>query len=654
VDDDAKVYLNGNLIGQTPLNVWNCQSSGPLKCNFLLPSFPISTTNSSLFLNGINTLSVEVTNRWGVLMGLNISGFVTTQGIGSLDRQICCDSTGDIGGFKWNDLNGDGIWQTGEPKLPNWTIHLSNGMAATTDDYGYYFFTSVPSGSYTVTETTQTGWVQTYPQAPGSYNVTLTGNQTIGDLNFGNRQDSIDVGSICGYKFNDVNGNCVMDSTEQGLPGWTINMSGSGTFSTTTDANGYYCFDSLTSGTYTVSEQLQGGWTQTCPAPPGTYELNFDATQSISGIIFGNKQDTIPPNDCCDSLGIGPDNDTQSQFFGHQYFIDNQLDPPSDICSVRVTIDHQPNVWGDVSGGDVFTEQGFQSTAFGIPYELVILNPPAHDWVSFYYGMNWNNTGSYFVTLSVIHCNGDSCMYYDTLTPYPVPQISGLVEFAALPDSLKAFSIKLKGNKEQKEPVKFISVNLPRELGTIKAITAGCRYDDGVDNDCDGGVDESKMNKHSALFILKNPLLLDEGEVSEALTILYSMLPGTQMKPIIKVKLYNAKGDPLAYDTTDILSSADVDYEFRGYDGDEFELLKGAPNPAQESVTLYYIIGTESNIKLSLYNSLGKEIKSIDEGFKPQGMHTIDLNISELSNGVYFVKLMNPIRSTTIKVIVNK
>jgi hypothetical protein len=75
-----------------------------------------------------------------------------------MTRQVCCDSTGTLGGLKWNDLNGDGICQVNEPKLANWTINLSNGWTATTDAFGYYFFTNVSPGSYTVTETPKAGW----------------------------------------------------------------------------------------------------------------------------------------------------------------------------------------------------------------------------------------------------------------------------------------------------------------------------------------------------------------------------------------------------------------------------------------------------------------------------------------------------------------
>ena len=40
-----------------------------------------------------------------------------------------------------------------------------------------------------------------------------------------------------------------------------------------TDANGNYSFTNVGPGTYTVQEELQSGWIQTFPAPPGTYTV---------------------------------------------------------------------------------------------------------------------------------------------------------------------------------------------------------------------------------------------------------------------------------------------------------------------------------------------------------------------------------------------
>lgn len=99
--------------------------------------------------------------------------------------------------------------------------------------------------------------------------------------------------SICGYKFNDLNGNNFWDAGEPGLPGWTILLSGG--LSVTTGVNGEYCFHNLAPGTYTVSEVPQDCWHQTAPAS-GYYMITLVPGQTITDLIFGNQQDIcIPP-----------------------------------------------------------------------------------------------------------------------------------------------------------------------------------------------------------------------------------------------------------------------------------------------------------------------------------------------------------------------
>ena len=59
---------------------------------------------------------------------------------------------------------------------------------------------------------------------------------------------------------------------------------------TTTDVNGDYSFSDLGPGTYTVQEELQSGWIQTEPAPPGTYTVPATSGQDSTGLLFGNYE----------------------------------------------------------------------------------------------------------------------------------------------------------------------------------------------------------------------------------------------------------------------------------------------------------------------------------------------------------------------------
>ena len=84
---------------------------------------------------------------------------------------------GSIQGLKWNDLNNNGIKDSGEPLMSGWTIQLfsdsntdgvfdsGDTLVATqvTDTTGAYKFSPVVRGTYFVQEVGQSGWDQTYP-----------------------------------------------------------------------------------------------------------------------------------------------------------------------------------------------------------------------------------------------------------------------------------------------------------------------------------------------------------------------------------------------------------------------------------------------------------------------------------------------------------
>ncbi|KAF0152271.1 MAG: Cna B domain protein [Ignavibacteria bacterium] len=227
---------------------------------------------------------------------------------------------GSISGIKFNDLNGTGDQQVpAEAGLPNWIINLTGPvtLSATTDANGYYQFNNLPAGTYTITETNQSGWQQIYPSSPGSYVVILAEGETIVGKNFANRQI---LSSICGMKFNDLNGNRINDN-EPGLSGWVIELKYNGpngvvTLRDTTDSRGNYCFNNLPFGTYTLTEVNKSGWTQTTPASPGSYTVIINQEVNLIGKDFGNKE-VVNPN-CTDfennSLGGWQANNISTSF----------------------------------------------------------------------------------------------------------------------------------------------------------------------------------------------------------------------------------------------------------------------------------------------------------------------------------------------------
>ena len=81
---------------------------------------------------------------------------------------------GEISGYKWHDLNDNGLFDADEPGIAGWTIYLDrnqNGRldagetSTVTDADGFYSFTDLRFGNYTVAEQNESRWSQTYPFA---------------------------------------------------------------------------------------------------------------------------------------------------------------------------------------------------------------------------------------------------------------------------------------------------------------------------------------------------------------------------------------------------------------------------------------------------------------------------------------------------------
>jgi hypothetical protein len=199
-------------------------------------------------------------------------------------------------GFKFEDMNANGQYDSGEPMLSGWAISVvgTDGMGnpvnetILTDSSGYYGFMLVP-GTYTISEEDRPGWIQSYP-ASGAYvdEVFVSGGRYSGN-NFGNYQ----LARKSGFKFEDMNANGVYDSGEPRLSGWAISVVGTDgmgvpvNITVTTGPSGYYEFK-LVPGTYTISEENRTGWIQSYPASGAYVDEVFVSGGNYTGNDFGN------------------------------------------------------------------------------------------------------------------------------------------------------------------------------------------------------------------------------------------------------------------------------------------------------------------------------------------------------------------------------
>jgi hypothetical protein len=129
-------------------------------------------------------------------------GFARTSGPATDIGAFEAFGGGDLAGSVFNDLNGDGVHDSGEPGLAGWTVYLdenTNGQydkgsdpttftgerSVQTDVNGDYALADLPPGSYVIGLVNQIVWDQTAP-ATENHTASVVTGVTTANLDFGN------------------------------------------------------------------------------------------------------------------------------------------------------------------------------------------------------------------------------------------------------------------------------------------------------------------------------------------------------------------------------------------------------------------------------------------------------------------------------------
>ncbi|TSC77039.1 MAG: hypothetical protein G01um101431_222 [Parcubacteria group bacterium Gr01-1014_31] len=332
-------------------------------------------------------------------------------------------------GTKFNDLDGDGIRDAGEPGLENWVIELKRGPYAAEFDYNGNGFND--SNDYGVLEDVivdgatcpagtqcdfnndsslalpsgDLGDFQNWLAARdlGNQVTDSNGNYQFGNLDFGDyivteapqngwistTDDSVAVylgrcetvvdfgnkqeerrGGLSGHKFNDLDKDGVWDAGEPAIPGWQITLSGDAVGGAVTDTAGYYEFSGLNAGSYTVMEEDRDGWTHSTPV-----NINVTLAQGefASNLDFGNYQDGV----CENAITLDFDTDANGGVIRRGQFIDGEYLPWGIAVTahnynaghpqVGITFDSDTPTGGVNGDGIVDVDLGTPNLQFGGP-----------------------------------------------------------------------------------------------------------------------------------------------------------------------------------------------------------------------------------------------------------------------------------------------
>jgi protocatechuate 3,4-dioxygenase beta subunit len=199
------------------------------------------------------------------------------------------DPTNDAGFFRlaslgdlvFEDLDGDGIQDAGEPGIPNVPVALLDGngnptgQTTTTLADGSYSFTGLTPGDYIVDFSTPTGFSPAPQNQGGDDAVDSDADPTNGQtgvisLESGENDPTNDAGffqstaSLGDFVFLDKDADGIQDNMDDPLQGVTVNLLTGGGMptgqSTTTNAAGFYQFTNLAPGSYIVEFVAPNGF----------------------------------------------------------------------------------------------------------------------------------------------------------------------------------------------------------------------------------------------------------------------------------------------------------------------------------------------------------------------------------------------------------
>lgn len=184
------------------------------------------------------------------LFHLLLACFLALSAFGALQAQDC------LSGTVFTDTNNNGVQDTGETGIGGLTvIAISNGGAVLnqpTADNGYYEFCMPAAGDYYIYVELSSPDLQSNPPTRSA---TFAVGSPVTGLDFG-IINLAELGSISGQAFYDLNDNGIQDGFEPSLVGFTVTLTGGGLpgpITTNTDASGFFRFDELVTGAYSVT-----------------------------------------------------------------------------------------------------------------------------------------------------------------------------------------------------------------------------------------------------------------------------------------------------------------------------------------------------------------------------------------------------------------
>ncbi|HEX2963001.1 MAG TPA: SdrD B-like domain-containing protein, partial [Ignavibacteriales bacterium] len=564
-----------------------------------------------------------------------------------------------LGDFVWNDLNKNGIQNSGEPGLAQITVNLfKTGKTAVhkttlTDKNGFYHFAGLLPGTYYVQFILPKGFSFTFMNQGSNDAIDSDPDMTSGitasyNLASGEANNTIDAGLFEGqcllanlgdFVWNDCNRNGIQDVSESGIGGIELKLhicTGSHTnptdpcsignvvASAKTDKNGKYLFANIMPGYYFLEIVVPCNFTITKPDQAEDFK-DSDIIPSLkhTACIKVNPGETNLTVDA----GIYP---TPPATIGDLVWIDANKNGIQDngekgLCSVSVEL-YMCGVSAPVataktdSDGKYLFKNVIPNTSYSVKFCL----PKGYTFTTLDQGGNDN-------------FDSDVC-----------PKNNGMTKFYdIMPDE----------------------VNLSIDCGMYLSTTSGCNYvwkdnnNNGVKDEGEAGIQgvtvelyqcsnnslvQSVKTDASGLFTFKD-ILLDSYYLKILVPDGYKIGKASPEGGAQGVTSdFGTNGQSSCFDVADgttsigkpvalVLSTTGIK---RGAEiPTEFTLQQNYPNPFNPSTTIEFAVPAAGQYTLRVFNMLGQEVATLLDRELPVGYHMVVFDASGLTSGMYIYRL---------------
>jgi flagellar hook assembly protein FlgD len=70
-----------------------------------------------------------------------------------------------------------------------------------------------------------------------------------------------------------------------------------------------------------------------------------------------------------------------------------------------------------------------------------------------------------------------------------------------------------------------------------------------------------------------------------------------------------------------------------------FRIIGNYPNPFNPTTNIVFELGSTMDVTLQVYNILGQRVANMPLGLKNAGQHRVNFDASQLSSGIYLVRM---------------